>query len=112
MMTLECDNRGQVSVLTVNGDLVSEAVGRLRETLEVQLADKVRDFVIVLKQLGLVDSQGLDVLMWLHEICSERLGQVRLVDCSEDLQVILNMTRMDTVLQCHQGVDDAMESLK
>jgi anti-sigma B factor antagonist len=111
-MKITTEDHDQVSVVTLRGELASEAVESLRRTAQERLDNKVRDIVLDCSALESVDSRGLEALLWLQEQCGERLGQIRLAGASETFEKILEMTRLASRLDRHPDVDTALRSLR
>ncbi|MEX0744381.1 MAG: STAS domain-containing protein [Phycisphaeraceae bacterium] len=111
-MKLECDDRGQVTVLRVKGELAGDGVGRFRDAVQQRLdAGQVHDVVLDFTDLQFIDSAGLEAMLWAQTCCGERLGQLRLAGCPEDVCTVLEMTRLAGQFHRHEDVDVAIRSL-
>lgn len=110
-MKISYEDKGQVSVLSIAGDLsVDEADRFQREALQ-RMEENVRDFVLDLEALDFIDSRGLESLLWLQDKCNELLGQIRLAACPEHIYKVLEVTRLSTRFDCHPDVAAAVTSL-
>ena len=110
-MKLSYEDKGQVTVLSIRGDLSVDETDRFqRETLQ-RMEQDVRDFVLDLESLDFIDSSGLETLLWLQDKCGELLGQVRLASCPEHIQKVLQVTRLAGRFDCHADVTAAVQSL-
>ncbi|MEX1016473.1 MAG: STAS domain-containing protein [Phycisphaeraceae bacterium] len=111
-MKLICEDQDQLSVLRLNGELTEEEAEKLRQAVRERLdAGRVRDVVLDLSELQFVDSAGLEAMLWAHEQCGEKLGQLRLAGCSENVSTILEMTRLAGQFPRHDDVEAAIRSL-
>ena len=110
-MKISHEDRDQLTVLSVRGDLEAEETVRFRKAVLERMEAKVRDFVLDMEQLAHIDSQGLETLLWLQDECAEQLGQVRLACVQEHIRTILDMTRLAGRFDCHPTVDAAIASL-
>jgi len=106
------ENYDQMSVLTLRGELTGDETEALRNLAHQLMAAQIRDFVLDISGMEFVDSKGLETLLWLQEQCGERLGQVRLAAPTENVNKILEMTRLAPRLDCHSDVDSAIKSLR
>lgn len=110
-MQVTCDDREALTVIAIRGELVAEHAERLRHALVERIDRNVRDFVIDLAEAPFVDSRGFETLLWLQDECVERLGQVRLAACREDVLKALEITRLSGRLECEPDVAAAVASL-
>jgi len=111
-MKLSQEKYDQLSVLAIEGDLNTEHVDRFRKSVLDQIGAQTRDFVLDLQAVDFVDSKGLETLIWLQDQVAEQLGQVRLACLPENIQTILEMTRLASRFDCHDDVDSAIKSLR
>lgn len=111
-MKLTTENYDHVSVFAIRGDLTADDVDTFRSAAQKRLDEDVRDFVLDLAQMELIDSQGLETLLWLQETCGERLGQMRLASLQQNIEKILEITRLAARFDCHDSVDSALKSLR
>ncbi len=112
-MKIFFDQMNQKTVLFLRGEFVAEQVDNFRKAVLSRMDDmEVADFVLECSELEFVDSQGLESFLWLEQLCADRLGQICLVDPQDNVRVILEMTRLDTRLQIHDGIQTALTSLK
>lgn len=110
-MKIAHEDREQLSVMSLKGDLVGEEANRFRRATIERMDAEARDFVIDLGAMDAIDSQGLEALLWLQDRCAERLGQVRLAACRAHVLTILEMTRLAGRLETHDDTDAAIRSL-
>jgi anti-anti-sigma factor len=111
-MKLSCEEHERLVVVSIRGELVREQIDRFEQDVEGRLQNEARDFVIDLSEVDFVDSQGLEALLQLQSRCAEQLGQVRLVNCHENVRQILHVTRLNRRFDRHDSVEDAIKSLR
>jgi len=111
-MKLACEEHEQLVVVTVRGELVRDELDQFRSETEGRLDQNARDFVLDLSKTEFVDSQGLEALLQLQARCAEQLGQVRLASCHDNVQQILEVTRLNRRFDQHETVDEAIKSLR
>ncbi len=111
-MKLTPTDHAHLSVLAIKGDLTSESIDTLRQAVTERLQKQVHDFVVDLKESEFIDSKGLETLLWMQQMCDERLGQVRLSHACENVRTILNVTRLASRLACHEHTEAAIKSLR
>ncbi len=111
-MKITCENKEQYAMLTLRGELTSEEVDDFRKKVLEQMDDKARDFVLDMSQVHFVDSQGLESLLWLQDQCLEKLGQIRLAACQNNVSTILRITRLDETIKACDSIQQAIDSLE
>jgi anti-sigma B factor antagonist len=111
-MKLTFEDHEQMTVMALAGDLAAEDSDRLRKVATERFEHRVRDFVLDLSALEFVDSKGLETLLWLQEQATERLGQVRLAACQQNVAKILEITRLTGRFDCHSEIESAIKSLR
>jgi anti-sigma B factor antagonist len=111
-MKLSYEDHKTVTVLTVSGELTSDQGDSFRRACQDRLASGIKDIVLDLEYLTLIDSAGLELLLWLHEEVSERGGQVRLVNPDDTVRKIFQLTRLEKRFSIHDSIESAAKSLR
>ena len=102
----------QISVIKLRTELTADHGDQFRAQALSRMEDQVRDIVLDMTSLEVIDSQGLENLLWLQETCAEKLGQVRLANGQEHIVKILEMTRLSPQFERYDSVEDAVKSLQ
>jgi len=111
-MKITCQHHDQQAILTLRGELTIDEVDQFRKAMLDHMDNKTRDFVLDMSQAQFIDSQGLESLLWLQDQCLERLGQIRLAACPDNIKTILRITRLSDAIQSHENIPDAIKSLE
>lgn len=111
-MHLTHQDRDSLTVLSLRGDFLAGDTDAFRKAAIERMDAKIRDFVIDCARLDTVDSRGLETLLWLKAEAEDRLGQVRLANPPEHVRIILECTRLSGRLECADGIDAAIGSLR
>jgi len=111
-MKLAHEDYDELTVVSLRGDLTGGETDRFRKYAIERMDGGIRDFVLDLKQLDGVDSEGLESLLWLQDQAAERLGQVRLAATPDHVQTILEMTRLAARFDAYGAVEPAVMSLR
>lgn len=110
-MNLTAERYGHAVILNIKGDLVEDVLATLQQAVEHELAAKdLVDVVLNLQEVGFLDSATLEYLLDLQDRLVERLGQVRLVHCREDVRKILEVTRLDATFEIFQDIAQAIQA--
>jgi len=111
-MKLSYEDHKNVTVLTVSGELTADQGDSFRRACQDRLGSGVKDVVLDLEYLTLIDSAGLELLLWLHEKVNEHGGQVRLVRPDDTVRKIFQLTRLEKRFSIHQSIESAAKSLR
>ncbi len=111
-MKITCQNHEQCTVFTLRGELTADETDGFRKSALEQMDNKPHDFVLDMSQVPFIDSNGLESLLWLQEQCMEKLGQVRLAACPDNVNTILKITRLDKTIVACQSIQEAINSLR
>ena len=77
-----------------SGDIVAATVPELRSSLRDLLASGVRQLVIDLTNVKMVDSAGLGLLIATHNSLKKVGGQLSVIEASPDVMELLTTMRM------------------
>lgn len=111
-MKLKHENYEHTTVISMAGEVNTDEIAPLEKLLNDRLAAEARDFVLDLSQTEFLDSKALEMLLWLQKQADDRLGQVRLVQPTDNVQKILQITRLEQHFDRHDSVEAALKSLK
>jgi anti-anti-sigma factor len=112
-MAIRCEDYNQICILRIEGDLAGEDVAAARSTVEDAIEQKqIVDFVFDMEKAPFVDSEGLEMLLWTKRRCEELFGQVKLARLDETCRKIMQITRLDHRLECHDDLESALKTMR
>ncbi|TVQ52505.1 MAG: anti-sigma factor antagonist [Phycisphaerales bacterium] len=111
-MKFSYEDHGQVTVLTISGELTADEADAFRRSCQERFAAGVKDVVLDLEHLMLIDSSGLEQLLWLMEELADINGQLRIVNPDDTIAKILEITRLDRRFNIHETIEAAAKSLR
>lgn len=111
-MKLNYEDHGPITVLTVSGELTTDQSDPFRRSCQERFEAGRRDVLLDVNELTLVDSAGLELLLWLSDQVAQRSGQLRLVGPDETIRKILEITRLDRRFAIHDTVEAAARSIR
>jgi anti-anti-sigma factor len=94
-LTIEVHREGVEAVLTLTGELDPHTAPLLAEELDGLEAEGVTAVVLVLTNLGFIDSSGLRVLIAADRDITERGGSLTLRSPSETVRRLLEITGLN-----------------
>ena len=111
-MKLSYEDHDAITVLTVSGELTADSADAFRRTCQERFDAGIRDIVLDLEHLKLIDSAGLELFLWIVDEAADRSGQCRLVNPDETVRKIFEVTRLDRRFAIHETVEAAAKSLR
>ncbi len=109
-MNISCEEYDQIAVVNIDGELSQDTVEAFNNAVQESLQDEHICFVVNFEKVSLIDSQGLEALLWLKDQCQERQGSVKLAALDETSAKILNMTRIDQAFDIYNELIEAVKS--
>ncbi len=109
-MNISCEEYDRIAVITIDGELSLDTIEAFKNTVQESLRDGRVDFVVNFEKVSLIDSQGLEALLWLKDQCRENQGKVKLAALDEISARILNMTRIDQAFDICNELIEAVKS--
>ncbi|MYB10510.1 MAG: STAS domain-containing protein [Acidimicrobiia bacterium] len=97
-------------VLTVTGEIDMATAPRFRQRLFALISGGAQNVVIDLSGVDYIDSTGLGVLMGGAKRVRSTGGDIRLVTTGSRLADLIELTRLDRVLDVFDSVSAATES--
>ncbi len=107
---LEVEERGDVAVLAVSGEVDVATVPRLREQLHALVASGTPRIVVNLDAVDFLDSTGLGVLVGALKRVKAHDGSLSLVCTQDKILKIFKITGLTKVFPIHPSVSEATGS--
>lgn len=111
-MKLSYEDHGPVTVLTVSGELTLDQGDTFRRTCQDRFNSGIKDVVLDIEHLNLLDSAGLELLLWLQDEVSDRNGQLRMVKPDVTVRKVFQLTRLEKRFNIHNTIESAAKSLR
>ena len=102
-------SHGRWEVLTVTGEIDMATAPRFRQRLLGVISAGVQNVVIDLSGVDFIDSTGLGVLMGAAKRVRSTGGDIRLVMSGSRLAELIELTRLDRVLDVFDSISAATE---
>ncbi len=98
-----------VTILAVDGQLIVANRNELKEKVLEILEGGSSKFVFDFASTGYIDSSGLGVLVSVSKKISEAGGDLRLAGLNEDLQMLFELTKLDTLFKISDTIEQALK---
>jgi anti-sigma B factor antagonist len=100
-----------VLVVSVDGQLVVANRQELKQMVLKSLEEGESKFVVDFSGTGYIDSSGLGVLVSVSKKIREAGGELRLCGLNEDLRMLFELTKLDTLFTISENRVEAIGSL-
>jgi anti-anti-sigma factor len=109
-MRIPWQNYNDVTVVELRGDVDGETVEPLRSAITEIIAGQRAGIVLNLSEADFIDSQGLELLLWVRDYCRQNRVSLRLAGLTENCTTILEITRLQDEFDCHAELAEAVKS--
>ena len=103
MLKVHAKKLDAVEVICLEGQIVTGDTGILSSA--VQLASDCSDIILDLSNVSIVDAHGLGVLLQLREQALAKESHFELINVSEPLYRIFEITRLNTVFEINPSLE-------
>lgn len=112
-MSISTESYGHAVILNLKGELTEDTLTAFEQSVEHALAEAgVIDLVLNMEAVPFIDSKALECLLALQDRLAEKLGQVKLLKCDENVLKILEITRLDGAFEVCKDVNEAVKAIQ
>ena len=109
-MKVSTQDYNDITVVELQGDLDSDSVELLKNKITDIVAKHRTSIVLDMSTVGFVDSQGLELLLWVRDFCNQNKAQLRLAGLDENCEKILEVTRLENEFDRYAELAEAVKS--
>ena len=109
-MRVSTQDYHDVTVVEIQGEIDGDAAEVLSDTITGIIADGRIRLVIDMSNVGSMDGQGLETLLWARDYCRQHRAQLRLAGLDETCEKILEITRLKFEFDQHAELAEAVKS--
>ena len=109
-LTVITSAKGDVSVITLSGDLDAFTCGKLRDAIVELLDGGARKFVINMPKVKYIDSSGLGTLVGGLRRISEQEGALALCGANAQIRKVFTITGLSKVFPLYEDEAEAIGS--
>ena len=110
-MELTTREDGEITILTVTGDLViGEPETMFKKTITRLLEEGRVNLIVDLSGVGFLDSSGLGALVRALTLAQKESGSAKLLHAGPQVRKLLQMTKLDSVFEIHEDLEAAVSS--
>jgi anti-anti-sigma factor len=111
-MSITVESYGHSVLLNIKGELTEDTLAAFNQDVDRQLQEKdVIDLVLNMENVPFIDSNAMEYLLDLQDRLAERMGQVKLLRCDENVRKILEITRLESSFEVFTDVHEAVKTI-
>jgi anti-anti-sigma factor len=111
-MSITVETYGHSVLLNIKGELTEDTLAAFNQDVDRQLQEKdVIDLVLNMENVPFIDSNAMEYLLDLQDRLVERMGQVKLLRCDENVRKILEITRLESSFEVFTDVHEAVKTI-
>lgn len=103
---------GGIPVLGVTGEIDVFTAPEFKNAINRAIESGTTDLVIDLTQVSYMDSSGFGTLLGATKRVRPKGGSISLVGCSEAIERMMKITRLDTVFNLFATIDEASAHIR
>ncbi len=112
-MNFNIEIRGNTLIVFIKGELDDHVAKMLRDKLDfILLRKEIKNVIFDLKELSLMDSAGIGLLIGRYKIIKSRDGQAFIVLSSASVKKILKMSGVLNLFKCFESSKDALYEIE
>lgn len=109
-MRIQWQDYNEVTVIDLRGEVDGELTDPLRSAVTEIAGNQRAGIVLDMSNVSFLDSQGLELLLWVRDYCRQNKIQLRLAGLDENCSKILEITRLQDEFDCHAELAKAVKS--
>jgi anti-anti-sigma factor len=108
-MPAQMRRNGDTAVVGLEGRLsLGEPVEEFRQLWNEALASGVKNLVVNLSDVTMMDSSGIGTMIRCHSAVMQQGGKLRLVGPNSTVRQAFKITRLDNVFEFHESEESAL----
>ncbi len=109
-MKIKQQDYNDVTVAELHGEFVDEYCKLFQDTMTELIGRQRTGIVLDMRKIAIIDSKGLEQLLWLRDYCHENRSQLKIAGLEDNIKKILEITRLDSKLDQYQELSEAVKS--
>lgn len=109
-MKIKTQDYNDVTVVELQGELDGDFTRILRKNITDIVARHRSGIVLDMSEVGFINSEGLEELLWVRDYCNENNCELRLAGLDENCAKILEITRLENEFDRYSELAEAVKS--
>ncbi len=111
-LSVETRNHGDIIVVHCQGRIVYRDEAASLQRVVGELLHKRTKLILDLSGVSSMDSAGIGELVLLQTWAQQRSAELKCASASTVVRTLLDLTNLDSVLDVHESLDDALDSFR
>jgi len=109
-MRINSQDYNDVTVIELQGDVDGDITDSVKDLVTSVVAGNRSRIVLDMSNVSSIDSQGLELLLWVRQYCQQNKTQLKLAGLDENIEKILEITGLQTDFDRHPELAEAVRS--
>jgi anti-sigma B factor antagonist len=109
-MKVSTQDYNDVTVIELQGELDADLADVLKSTITSAVGRLRAGIVLDMSNVSFIDSQGLELLLWVRDYCKQNKTEMRLAGLDEHCEKILEITRLQNEFDAYAELAEAVKS--
>ncbi len=109
-MNITAESHRAATVICITGDLTTDDSDRFQRDVREKVEKFSTNVILDCSSLGLIDSIGLESLLWLSDELSRAGNKLRFASVPSSVDRIFELTRLNRIFSTHESVEQAARS--
>ena len=109
-MRIQTQDYNNIMVVELQGEFDGDYIGLFQDTITDIIAAHKAGIVLDMSNIGFIDSQGLEQLLWARDYCNENKRGIRIAGLDENCTKILEITRLENEFDHYPELSEAVKS--
>lgn len=110
-MKIKTQDYNDITVVELQGDLDGDSTEMFQNTLTDIISKQKTGIVLDMSNVGFIDGEGLERLLWSRDYCNENKCQLGLAGLDENCRKILEITRLEKDFTHFAELTEAVKNL-
>ena len=109
-MNITTEKHLAATVLCVSGDITTDDVNQFQRSVREEVDQFSTNVILDCTNMGLIDSVGLESLLWLSDELSKAGNKLRFASVPTSVVRVFELTRLNRVFNLHESIEQAARS--
>jgi anti-sigma B factor antagonist len=109
-MNITTEKHLAATVLCVSGDITTDDVNQFQRSVREEVDQFSTNVILDCTNMGLIDSVGLESLLWLSDELSKAGNELRFASVPTSVVRVFELTRLNRVFNLHESIEQAARS--